>query len=320
MPRRGPTIAQTVLQAIRERGPQQLDALVPVIVAAGRTRAKDPRGAVSAAIEVNPEFVQAWDGRWCSIVEQLDGAIFTTPVTALERQHGIVVLRDDLALVEQLVVRSRPFVGGGDVHLHFFGDFFDLPWPDEDLEYGDLREILGADLADVMLRFLGELGPRSDADEQETLADFLSEMRHVRVVDGPPGWLPSLRRTQLLGIRIRSGTVETIALDRGDVEGPHVGVVGARVARLAHLVIGPDPSWFGPPMISLEELLELVATEAPELLHGPLPPFREVVMRGGLEVRDGWVGHRGTNWEARELSAPLGPEDAWGFESDGRVH
>lgn len=320
MPRRSPTIAEAALTLIREHGPQLLDALVPALVAAGRTSARDPRRAVSTAIGSSPEFLRAWDDRWCSIVDQLDGAMFTTPMTTLERQDGIVLVRDHLALVERLAVRSRPFVGGGDVHLDFFGDFFELPWPEDEFEDVDIRQVLGPDLADDLLGFVRELGLPATADEEETLRDLLWEMRLERVFDGPPGWLPQLAPRQLLGIRIRSGAVETIALDRRDVTGPHVGIVGAQVARLARLIIGPDPSWFGPPVVSLEELLELVATEAPELFRRPLPPFPEVVVRGGLEVREGLVGHRGTNWEATGLLVTRSGPEAWGFEPSRTVH
>ena len=320
MPRRSPTIAEAALTLIRERGPQLLDELVPELVAAGRTSARDPRRAVSSAIGSSPEFVRAWDDRWCSIVDQLDGAMFTTPITTLECQNGIVLVRGHLALVERLAVRSRPLVGGGDVHLDLFGDFFELPWPNDDLEKSDMRQVLGPDLPDDLLGFVRELGLPATADEQETLRDLLWEMRSEWVLDGPPGWLPHFAPGQLLGIRIRSGSVETIALDRRDVAGPHVGIVGAQVARLARLVIGPDPSWFGPPVISLEELLELVATEAPELLRRPLPPFPEVVVRGGLEFREGFVGHRGTNWEATGLLVQASEPEAWGFEPSRTVH
>lgn len=320
MARRGPTIAETALQLIREQGPQQLDALVPAVVAAGRTRARDPRAAVRAAIDVNPEFVQAWDGRWCSLLDQLEGAVFTTPLTTLERQDEIVVLRDQLALVERLALRSRPLAKGGNLHLDYFGDFFDLPWPSDDLEAADMPEILGQDLADDLLAFLAELGLPAGADEHEVLRQLPWEIRHARILHGPPGWLPPLGEKQLLAIRVRSGAVETLALDRRDVAGPHVGIAAARIARLARLVIGPDPSWFGPPAISLEELLELVATEAPELFHRPLPPLSEVVTRGGLDVHAGWVGHRGTDWGAWPGAAPLGSDLPWGFEPSRIVH
>jgi hypothetical protein len=320
MGQRGPTIAEIALGVIRELGPQALDVLVRVVVAAGRTRAKDPRRAVSAAIAGSPEFLEAWDGRWCSIVEQLDGAMFTTPVSGLERRDGVVVLRDHLALVEKLAARPRPVAGGGDVHLHLFEDYFDLPWPTDDLDDGSLRELLGSELADDLLGFLIELGLPTDADEDETLREFLWEMQLVRVLDGPPGWFPVLAPGQLLGIRIRSGMIEALAVDRRDVTGPHVGIVGAQIAGLARLVIGPDPSWFGPPVIPLEELLELVATEKAELLHRPLPPFPEVLARGGLELHEGWVGHRGTDWEAAGLLARLSPEEAWGFQPSRMEH
>ena len=320
MPRTGPTIAGTALQLIRERGPQQLDALVPEIVAAGRTRARDPRAAVRAAIDVNPEFIQAWDGRWCSLVDQLEGAIFAAPVTRLERADGVVILNAQLELLRRLALLPRPLVGGGDVHLDLFGDFYDLPWHAEDLEDGELREALGPGLAADLLGFLLELGLPPQTDETDALRELVDAMSFVQVLHGPEGWLPPLGPRQLLGIRVRAGAVEALALDRRDVTGPHVGVVAAKVARLARLVIGPDPSWFGPPAIELEELLELVATEAPELLRRPLPPFAEVVVRGGLEVHDGWVGHRGTDWEATGLLAPIDLEEAWGYEAPDTVN
>jgi hypothetical protein len=320
MPRRGPTIAETALRLIREQGPQSLDSLVPAIVAAGRTTAKDPRAAVRAAIDVNPEFVQAWDGRWCSLVDQLEGAIFTTRITRLERRDGIVILRDHLALLEQLALRPRSFPGGGDIHVHPFGDFFDLPWPDDALEGRDMREVLGPDLAAELLDFLAELGLPPDEDPDDALRELLWELRYVQVLDGPPGWIPPLGTRQLLGIRVRSGMLDTVALDRREVSGPHVAIVGARIARLARFVIGPDPSWFGPPAIALDELLELVATEAPELLRRPLPPLSEVIERGGLEIRDGWVGHRGTDWEASPRTVGTDHGRAWGFRPDDVVH
>lgn len=320
MPRSGPTIAQTALELITGSGPQDLDALVRHVVAAGRTRAKDPRRAVSAAIEADPDLVPAWDGRWCSLSAQLDGAIFSTQVTELERRDEIVLLRDNLELVRRLVRRPRAFATGGEVHLDLFGDFFDLPWLHGDDDPDDMRDLLGDALADDLLSLVHELGLPADADEEETLRDLLWETRGVQLLHGPAGWIPSLSARQLLGITVRDGVVGTVALDRRDVSGPHIGIVGARVARLARLVIGPDPSWFGPRVISLEELLELVATEAPELLRRPLPPFDEVVRRGGLEVWDGHVGHRGTDWGAVGLVPPLAPGEAWGFQPSSRTH
>lgn len=320
MPRTGPTIAGTALQLIRERGPQQLDALVPEIVAAGRTQARNPRAAVRAAIDINPEFIQAWDGRWCSLVDQLEGAIFAAPLTRLEQADGVVILNGQLELLRRLALRPRPLAGGGEVHLDLFGDFYDLPWHAEDLEDDELHETLSPGLADDLLAFLLELGLPPQTDETDALRELVDAMSFVHVLHGPEGWLPPVGPRQLLGIRVRAGVLEAVALDRRDVTGPHVGIVAAKVARLARLVIGPDASWFGPPAVELEELLELVATEDPELLRRPLPPFAEVVARGGLEVRDGWVGHRGTDWEATGLLDPIELEQAWGYEAPDTVN
>lgn len=319
MPRRGPTIADTVLNEIREHGPQPLDALARAVLEAGRTRAKDPQRAVMAAMESHPDLARDLDGRWCSLSQQLDGAIFTTRLTALERADEIVLVRDGLSLVERLTLRPRPFVSGGDVHLDFFGEFFELPWP-SDVSTDELHEVIGDDLMADLVGLLRDLGLPPDADDEESVHDLLWETRDTRLLHGPLGWLPPLGGRQLLGIRLRDGSFETLALDRRDVSGPHVGIVGARIARLAHQVIGPDASGFGPPAIPLAELLELVATEEPELLRRPLPPISEVVTRGGLEVFDGLVGHPGTDWEGLGLMAHLEPEDAWGYEPPETIH
>jgi hypothetical protein len=321
MPRRGPTIAETVLRLIRERGPQSIDDLVPEVVAAGRTQARDPRRAVLAAIDAHPRFVQAWDGRWCSLVDQLDGAVFATPLTRLEQRDGIVLLRDNLALVGRLAAPSIPLASGGEVHVDLIGDYFDLPtWSRLEDDDRAMREILGPDLATDLLDFLGEVGLPPGADEDDALRELADEMWTSRILHGPDGWLPSLGRGQLLGIQVRSGAIGTVALDRREVSGPHVGLAGARVAQLAQLVLGPDASWFGPRVMSLEELLELVATEAPEVLRRPLPPFEEVVARGGLDALDGYVAHRGADWSSWARSIPLGPDAPWGYEPSRFVH
>lgn len=321
MPRRGPTIADTVLGLIHERGPLPIETLVPEVVAAGRTQAKNPRAAVAAAIDAHPGFVQAWDGRWCSLVDQLEGAIFTTPLTSLERRDEVILLRDDLELVGRLAARSVPLARAGEAHVDLFGDFFDLPHRFE-VEDDDraMRQILGDELAGELLGFMSELGLSGDGDEDESLRGLVQETWSARLLHGPGGWLPPLARGQLLGIRIRGGALELVALDRREVRGPHVETAAARVARLAQLVLGPDASWFGPPVMTLEELLELVATEAPEILRRPLPPFEQVVRRGGLEAVDGYVAHRGTDWNAWRRSVVPLPAEAWGFEPSRTVH
>src|ERR1700693_1418943 len=107
MARPVPTIAETVLELIRERGPMTLDGLVPPIVAAGRTRARDPQNAVRTAIASNAGLIESPDGRWHSLADQLGGAVFTGRLTSFERQEEIVLVRDDLALVGRLAPRSR---------------------------------------------------------------------------------------------------------------------------------------------------------------------------------------------------------------------
>ena len=315
MPRRGPTIADEALRLLHERGPQELDALVGEIVRAGRTRAREPRRAVLAAIESKAAFLRDWAGRWCSLADQLEGAIFTHRPTSLELQDEIVILPDDLYLVERFVLPGRPLARGGEAHLDFVSDFFELPLSEadqDDVEAGDLDGPDG-ELFDDLLTFARESGVPYALDDETAVNVILDASRYQRLVHGPHGWLPPLGPGDLLGIRLSTGVIETLAVDRRDTRGPHVGIVGAGLARLARLVIGPDPSWFGPPVIAIGELLELAATEAPDLLRRPLPPISEVIERGGLEVRQGLVGHRGTDWVAVESAFAPPPQEAWGY-------
>lgn len=315
MSRRGPTIATEALRLVHERGPQELDALATEIVRAGLTRAKDPRRAVLAAIDIKADFLRDWAGRWCSLADQLEGAMFTHRPTSLELQNEVVILPDDLSLVERFALPGRPFARGGEAHLDFVGEFFGLPDPydDFDRELDDDPDALDGERFDELLTFARESGVPYALDDEAAVGVFLDASRYQQLLHGPPGWLPPLAPGDLLGIRIRDGGIETLAVDRRDVRGAHVGIVGAGVARLARLVIGPDASWFGPPVVTIEELLELAATEAPELLRRPLPPISEVLERSGLEVRHGLVGHPGTDWAAVESSFAPPPQEAWGF-------
>ena len=320
MARRGPTIADAARDLIRAQGPLALDALVPPILAAGRTRAKDPRRAVQAALASNPDFLEAADGRWCSLPMQLEGAVFTTPLGALERREEIVLARGGLFLVERLLTRgARPLVGGGDIHLDWFADYFDLPWPPSQHGADDLVMTLGEATVDSLLDIMDELGVPT-GNETDALDDLLWGLRDMRILHGPPGWLPSLGGRQLLAVRLRGGMIEVSAADRRSLNGPHVEAAAARVARLAEAVIGPDPSWFGPPVMDIETLLEIVATQAPEVFRQPLPPFPELLEHGGLEVLEGLVGHPGTDWGQVRWALSPDPEDAWGFEPPDVVH
>jgi hypothetical protein len=316
--RRGPTIAETALALIRERGPQTIDQMMGPIVAAGVTRARNPRNAVRSAIDIKSDFLRGIDDRWYATAVQLDGATFTVRLTGFERRDGVVLVRDDLGLVEQFALGGRPFAGGGEVHLDFLGEWFDLPWRDE-LEAVPVRGSIGDAAADALLGLLAELG-LEPGSEDDLLREAVYEMRGARLLHGPPGWLPALGPRQLLGLSIRDGALGTVALDRRAVTGIHVEIAATRVVQLAQQLIGPDPSWFGPPVVSIRELLEIVATEAPEVFRRPLPPFTEVVRRGGLEVEDGLVGHAGTDWAQVRWAESPDPEDAWGFEPPDLVH
>lgn len=319
MARGGPTIADTALGLVEAKGRMTLEDLAAGVVAAGRTRAKDPIAAVRAAIGYDHRFIQAVDGRWCSLADQLEGAMLTTTITAFERRDEIVMVRNHLAPMARLAPWSHEVRGKDEVHIDHLPDYFDLPWPTDELLASDLRAELGSDLADLLLDLADELGVPMD-DEDRILADMLWETRDIRVFHGPPGWLAPVRPKQLLGLRVRSGQIETVALDRRQVRGIHVEAAANRVAAWARRVIGPDPSWFEEPVIGVDELLDLVVTEAPELLRRPLPPFDELVRLGGLEVEEGLVGHAATDWREARWWTPPAEGSARGIDPGSPIH
>jgi hypothetical protein len=316
MSRPRPTMADTALRLIHERGPQDLDALVSEIRAAGLTRARDPRRAVLAAIDTKPHLLRDAHGRWCSLPDQLEGAMFTHRLTSLERRDEVVILPDDLHLVERLLLPRHRVAGAAELHLDFVGDFYDLP--SDGGSEGDNDET-AEELLDDLLSYARESGVPYTLDDAEAVEVILEESRYQFLVHGPPGWLPRIKADDLLGLRVRDGELEVFAVSPRDVRGPHVGLVAAQVAMVARAVIGPDASWFGPPAVSIVDLLRRVATEAPQLLRRPLPPFTEVVERSGLEVMNGLVGHPGTDWAAVEWSLAPSAQDAWGFRPGGAV-
>jgi hypothetical protein len=304
VPLRQPTIAETALQLIRARGPLTLGELAPLIVEAGRTRAKDPRRAVESAIGASHAFLEGPDDAWYSIVDQLEGAIFTVRPTDLERREGIVLVRDDLVLAASLL-RQDLWGHRGGVHLDAFDDYFDLPPWDFDLDFDDLdedgrpfrdpsrtvRAYVGDDRADDLLGFLEDIEGFRGPDEEAALRRLVERTAGLRVVHGTYEWMPDLEADQLLGLRIEAGEVHATAVDRRDAAGPHVDAAARRIAGIARRAIGPDASWFRPP-VGIETLLGWVAIEAPELLRRPLPPIGDVIRRGGLALESGLVRHR----------------------------
>lgn len=324
MPRSGPTIAEIAAATIRAAGPQDTDSLTGAVVAAGRSKARDPRAVVHATLADHPWFIRDWDDRWCVLADQLEGAVFSARLTEFERRHEIVLMRDSLSLPRPLAIgrgyrSGRSFHGGGVVRLDMVGPHLGLPHPDPDRPSADIVARIDDELAGDIIGFLRELEIPYGDDRDHGLNEFLDEMRYEFLLTGPPGWLPPIRHDGLLGIGLRNGEFTTMALDRRDVRGPHVALAGTRMAAIARRVIGPDPSWFGPEVMRLRDLLELVAAEAPEVFRRPLPPLDEVLIRAGLEVEDGLVGHLGTDWDAWDLGVPLDPASAWGYDPPDRI-
>lgn len=302
MARRGPTIADTALALIRERGPMTVEQLAPLVVEAGRTRAKDSVGAVRTAITWDrARLVEGRGGRWFALADQLDGAVFTLRPTAFERTNEIVLIRNDLALVRNLLHRDRWRHPLDEIHLDFLGEHFDLPWWDVDVvdvdEDGELvldpgislREEIGEETAEKLLAFLEELGLPRGEDDIENLRDLIREYSFESILHGPPGWLAALGPRDVLGLRVHAGAVQPERFDRRAISGIHVETAARRIRDLIEHLLdlletdGPDP------VVPLDVVLTLVATETPELLRRPLPPISELVAEAGFDIESGLI-------------------------------
>jgi hypothetical protein len=322
MPTRGPTIAQTAIELIEQHGPMTVEELAPHVVALGRTKAKDPVAAVRQAIAYEPALTEGRSGRWFSIAAQLEGAVFTVSPTALERDEGIVLVRDDLALLRELL--DRPSWRRGpehraSVHLDDFGGYFNLPSPyagvvgwdefDEPVydETWDVREFIDDALAGQLLAFLDEMGIEREEDDV-ALQELVEDLNTEQVIHGPSGWMPRLRPREVLALEVHGGQVEARALDRRATKGVHVEAAIDRIGRVARMILGEDG--LGAPAIHLDTLLLILVTEDAEVFRRPLPPVSELLERGGFEVEDGLVGLPGAAWD--DIRWAL--EGAWGFE------
>ena len=170
------TIADATLALIEERGPLTIEEIAPELVALGRTRAKDPVAAVRNAIAFEPRLLHGRDDRLFSFGTQLEGTVFTVAPTALEREEGVVLVRDELDLVRRALGRGalarRP--APDTVHIDMFGDFFQLPYWSE--RFLGLDED-GEPLVDPDWNVLDRV-PRARADQ---LLGFLDELGFERI-------------------------------------------------------------------------------------------------------------------------------------------
>lgn len=287
MGRRGPTIANTALEIIRQRGPQDLTALTDEMVAAGRTVARNPSAVVEAALSRDNRFIAAQDGRWCLLADQLEGCILTHRLTAVERRDDIVILDAGDHLLERLASGGRRFVSGAQSHLGSVRSFYDLPWHDEfdpsrvfDDWFDDPEDAMWAGLS-------GNAAEREFANdraaERETW-QFLLDRRWDSYLLGPLGWLPQTEADELLGLALRAGALDPVVIRPADILAEHVHAAARRIAELASRESDTDTSRFAPPWLPVTGLLAMIATEAPEILQQPLPPFADLLSAAGLEL------------------------------------
>ena len=332
MPR--PTIKSAAKALIEERGPLTLEEITAEMVVLGRTHAQNPLASVTQALAYQDDLVEGRGGTWYSLSKQVEGMVFTVALTALERDNEIVLMREDLGLVGPFVPEGRyPYRRDrhtSGVHRDGFREIFGLPHPDDRFIGPDedhywvedpdwrVRDHVGQEVVDQLLAFLDELGMVRE-DDDEALIELLEEMSRTPVIHGPAGWLPKLRSREVLGLEIRDGAVHAFAVDKKAMKGMHLETAVLRVGAIAHQILDEDAG-LGAPAVSLETLLEIIATEAPDVFHRPLPPLGAMLERAGFEVEDGLVGLPGAAWDDIRWALDPNPESAWGYEPGDAVN
>ena len=311
MPRAVQTIADLALDTIHVGGPQSVGRPGRCRRVGWSNARSIRRRAVTAALDPRPRLLRGWDDRWFSLADQLEGAICTCRLTGLERRNEVVLLREGLYLVERLALRGRPFnrtamstwtssANSSNCRTFQIGATTSpTTAPGSSTSPRTRRPRAG--LPARARRAVRCPGGRGVARLPGRETQFL------RLIHGPAGWLPRIRHERpCRNHHARRTDFDAIALDRETLRWAARrlgGYPGGGPGPPRHRV--QTTSWFGPPTMELAELLELVATDAPEVLRRPLPPIPEVLERAGLEVVDGLVGHAGTDWNALGLATIL---------------
>ena len=149
--------------------------------------------------------------------------------------------------------------------------------------------------------------------------DLIDEMDGSELLHGPDGWFPKLRSREVLGLHIEGGNVIARAIDKRELKGMHVEVAIMRIAEITHHLLDAETG-LGAPAIPVEDLLEILATEVPDLFRRPLPSLGQLLERGGFEVEDGLVGLPGAAWDDIRWALDPDPEAAWGFAPGDAVN
>lgn len=290
MGRGRPTIADTALEHIKSRGPQKLEQLVAAVVAAGRTAARDPVNAVVAAIEHDLRFLES-DSCWFSLVDLLDGAIFTHRATHVERLHQVAILRDEDDLIERVVRCGRSGARGSPMGMSSVWAIFDLPWDDESDEANDVSWFDGDQLQDP-----------------DTAWDFLMANRSRSALVIPDGRMESLQPDDLFGLVVSEGALAYLAVTPAEIEPDHVAHAIELLSGLVERSLEEADDSVGERAISVRALLESIVVTAPGVLRKPLPPIRELLAAAGFQLRDGQVVKRGA---MSSHDAPLDRVELW---------
>jgi prevent-host-death family protein len=290
MARGRPTIADTALELIKSSGPQRLEELVPAVVAAGGTAARNPANAVASAIAHDPRFLEA-DGCWFSMVDLLNGVVFTRRPTGVERLFQVAVLLEEDDLIERVVRSARSVAGRPRISMSSVGTFFDMPWGDESDSMTDVSSF--------------------DADElqdPEVAWDFLMGNRWRSMLVIPDEGVASLQQDDLLGIAIRDGAVRFLAVTPSEIEGDDVTRAVEHLRGLIHASLRTEDEPVRERPVSVGALLETIVVKAPDVFRKPLPPIRDLLSAAGFELFGGRVARRGI-MSSRQIAGD--PVEVW---------
>jgi prevent-host-death family protein len=297
------TIADALADLIHERGPQRTEDLARGLVAAGRTKAKDPVLAARSRLANDERFLQLSDDRWGLLSQQLHGAIFCRRLSAVERRYRVLIMDEADALLERLISSGHKAVAGGVLRVDVVQSYFDLPWDDDGLDWPS------------------ELSPNAEPEADEEFG-YLMARRWRKLVLGPMDWIPAMESRCVIGFALQQDGFSIKPLRHEELTRVHVQVAAECLESIVRNVLdsGDQTS-----TASVRSVLETAAVLAPDIFRQPLPPLADLMSSRGLEIADGLIGAAGSlsrhRWsEISRIPRSIAVEDGFDTAIDDQYH
>lgn len=321
MTSRAAVIAATVRGEIQRRGALPVEELADALAATDVPLGRKPLDTVRRGLEGDRGLAVDVDGRWHVLAAELEGTVHCVRPTELELREGVLVVRPSLEPVVQLI-EDTPWSGRRDrPHLHELADHLELPLPprypvawrrpdrrpagpqpsdggdpdwderDDELESGlvpaDPATLLGPTLLAELRAVVDETGAWSrDPDD---LTALLWATTAIRVMHGPPGWMPLPGEGQLLGIRVQDGQLRLELVDDARLADPEAIEARKTIVAIADRRLDRQEPWAGRSVVELDEIAMEITLTGSACWRRPVTPLPELLAASGYAVEAGMV-------------------------------